>query len=249
MFIGYPIGLTAQGRGASWTPASLSPTAWYKADSGVTLNGSTVSAWADQSGNGNNLSQATAANQPTFESAGLNSRASILFDGTNDSLASANVDLTGTGALSAFVVLQQTSLTNSTYYFLTQSAAFTNVFAMNANFNGSWSAENNNAAYSVCSNTSIAPTLNATYLTGTVNRARTTNECTLRINSIAVTSNSVYNGNNTNNFGNTPLVMGGYPVGNLWVKARISEVIFFNSELSAGNITLVENYLKTRYGL
>ena len=41
---------------------------WLKADSGSTFDIATkkVSAWADQSGNGNNVAQATAANQPTW---------------------------------------------------------------------------------------------------------------------------------------------------------------------------------------
>ena len=43
---------------------------WYRADLGITLNGSTISAWADQSGNGRTASQATAANQPTYVSNG-----------------------------------------------------------------------------------------------------------------------------------------------------------------------------------
>ncbi len=43
---------------------------WLRADLGVTLNGATVSAWADQSGNGNHFSQGTAAAQPTFTASG-----------------------------------------------------------------------------------------------------------------------------------------------------------------------------------
>lgn len=51
--------------GAPFTPASISGiVAWFRADLGITLNGSNISAWADQSGNGNNLSQGTAAKQP-----------------------------------------------------------------------------------------------------------------------------------------------------------------------------------------
>lgn len=40
--------------------------AWYRSDLGITLNGSTVSAWADQSGQGRTLSQNTASKQPTY---------------------------------------------------------------------------------------------------------------------------------------------------------------------------------------
>ena len=64
--------------------------AWYRADKGVTLNGSTVSAWADQSGNGLSITQAVAANQPTYEATGLNGLPSIYFDG-NDWLSRAHL--------------------------------------------------------------------------------------------------------------------------------------------------------------
>ena len=37
---------------------------WLKADAGVTLNGSTVSSWIDQSGKGNNALQSNTNRQP-----------------------------------------------------------------------------------------------------------------------------------------------------------------------------------------
>lgn len=43
---------------------------WLRSDLGITLNGSSVSAWADQSGQGNSASQGTGANQPTYISSG-----------------------------------------------------------------------------------------------------------------------------------------------------------------------------------
>jgi hypothetical protein len=39
---------------------------WLRSDMGITLNGSDVSSWADQSGNGNDVAQAVAANQPAY---------------------------------------------------------------------------------------------------------------------------------------------------------------------------------------
>jgi hypothetical protein len=39
---------------------------WLRGDLGISLNGSTVSAWADQSGNGNNATQSTGSSQPVL---------------------------------------------------------------------------------------------------------------------------------------------------------------------------------------
>ena len=49
-----------------WTPSQLAPTAWLRADMGVTLVTSAVAAWADQSGNAKNFSQGTAPNRMSF---------------------------------------------------------------------------------------------------------------------------------------------------------------------------------------
>lgn len=55
-------------------------------------NTGTVVTWYDQSGNGVNVTQATAANQPIIVSSGTiqknNGRVTMFFDGTNDGLAS-----------------------------------------------------------------------------------------------------------------------------------------------------------------
>ena len=73
--------------GAAWTPAALGPALalWLDADdaSTITLNGSTVSQWNDKSGNSRNVSQATAANQPTLTASGLNGKPVLTFDGAD----------------------------------------------------------------------------------------------------------------------------------------------------------------------
>ena len=62
-----------------FTPKKLSGLSlWLKADAGVTLSGSNVTAWADQSGNGNN---ATASGTPTLVANSLNSKSGISLDG------------------------------------------------------------------------------------------------------------------------------------------------------------------------
>lgn len=84
-----PLGYAIR-RGAysdSWTPAELDSTEldyWFKADAGVTESGGAVSAWADQSGNGNDITQATAGYQPTYVDDYRNGLPAIVFDGVDD---------------------------------------------------------------------------------------------------------------------------------------------------------------------
>lgn len=92
-------------RGASaFTPASLSPTAWYDPSdlstlwqdtagtSAVTADGQSVARIDDKSGNGRHLVQATAGSRPLYKtSGGLHW---LLFDGTDDVL---NVTASGIG--------------------------------------------------------------------------------------------------------------------------------------------------------
>jgi hypothetical protein len=67
-----------------WTPANSGvPTAlWLDADDAGTITkdgGDLVSQWNDKSGNARHVTQATAANQPTYQAAGLNSKPTLYF--------------------------------------------------------------------------------------------------------------------------------------------------------------------------
>jgi len=83
---------------------------WLSADTGLTLNGSTVSAWADQSGVGNNATQSTASNQPSVTASILNSKPVIHFSGAQW-LTLPNF-LSGS-ATEVLVVVRATSATNA----------------------------------------------------------------------------------------------------------------------------------------
>jgi len=63
---------------------------WSRSDLGAEMNGSTVSDWADSTGNGNDFSQATAADQPTLASGGLGGRPELTFDGSSDHMDGAS---------------------------------------------------------------------------------------------------------------------------------------------------------------
>jgi hypothetical protein len=74
-----------------FSPASISGLAlWLKADAGVTLSGSNVTGWADQSGNGKHATVYN--NPPEFSAVGLNGRPTIIFsEGAESALTGAQV--------------------------------------------------------------------------------------------------------------------------------------------------------------
>jgi purple acid phosphatase-like protein/concanavalin A-like lectin/glucanase superfamily protein/parallel beta helix pectate lyase-like protein/HYR domain-containing protein len=79
--------VTTPPAGGSFVPADLAGLeVWYDAGAGVTLNGSGVAGWADQSGNGHDSVQATVANQPAFRATAFNGKPSMSFDGLGDYL-------------------------------------------------------------------------------------------------------------------------------------------------------------------
>lgn len=95
---------------ADWTPADLSDlAAWWRADAGVTVAGSSLSAWADQSLNANDLAQAEISEQPQQVVDGLNSTDTVSFNPpagsplTMTAADAATLDLAASG-LSLFVV-------------------------------------------------------------------------------------------------------------------------------------------------
>jgi len=76
---------------------------WLKADEGLTVKGSSVSAWADQSGNGTDAKQDSAAKQPVLEENAINGLPAVNFDGLDDDLAF-TLPVNGLENLTIFVV-------------------------------------------------------------------------------------------------------------------------------------------------
>jgi uncharacterized repeat protein (TIGR02543 family) len=80
--------------GQSWTPASITPAAWYDAAdaSSIAHVSGAVSQWNDKSGNGRHVVQPTSANRPTYSASSWNgsSLPALTFDGTSDYLENAS---------------------------------------------------------------------------------------------------------------------------------------------------------------
>lgn len=102
--------------GTSFSPLNLTNLKlWVKSDVGITLNGSNVSAWADQSGNGNNLTQAVAVSQPAYVANQINGYGSVQFDGINDSLKSNSFTLNQPETI--FIIYKNPSFLSGGYIF------------------------------------------------------------------------------------------------------------------------------------
>ncbi|HEY3416195.1 MAG TPA: Ig-like domain-containing protein, partial [Armatimonadota bacterium] len=99
-------------------PATTNLTLWLKADTGITKDANNVvSAWADQSGQGHNLSQGTANNRPVYRENILNGLPVVRFDGSNDTLASAAVTFNQQHTIFAVTRMQSIPLNANGFVF------------------------------------------------------------------------------------------------------------------------------------
>lgn len=108
--------ITMAQSGPGGVGTSANNVAWFKGDAGTstTIDGSAVSGWNDQSGNGVNLTQTTAARQPLFRASLMNSMPAVEFDNntTNNDFLTApdNVILDNTAGYSIFTVTRMKNL-------------------------------------------------------------------------------------------------------------------------------------------
>jgi hypothetical protein len=95
--------------------SSLSPKTYYRFgdDSNDSpSNGGSIASATDSSGNGNDATQSTASNQPTFKALDQSTGTSVSFDGSNDYLTvtqNSDINITGDLTVSSWVRLSQIS--------------------------------------------------------------------------------------------------------------------------------------------
>lgn len=231
----------ARSSAPAWTPAQLTTALWLDAadTSTITLNGSTVSQWADKSGNGRNFSQATAANQPGY------SNPNITFDGSNDVLTRTPGSFGyGTGNFAILAVVAPTARTSS----FGSEIISQHVYGLNADFAFQISTAGNlkylgtNGTNNLASSTTVP--LNTRSI---VEVTRTSNDHVLYINasnvgsatitdSIANTSSAAIGGSNNNN-------------PNSAFAGAIGEMLVVPTTLSTTDRQKLEGYLAWKWGL
>ncbi len=118
---------------SAFTPASISGLqAWFRSDLGITKDGSDlVATWADQSGNGRDLTEAT--NKPLWVSSLINGYPAIRFDGTNDKLSSGAFSVSQ--PITIFIVHKNVSATDGDRVFGTHTVAASNQQLFNSMLN------------------------------------------------------------------------------------------------------------------
>lgn len=105
-----------------FTPLELAPHAWYDTSQLAGANGDAVATLPDLSGNGRNLTQATAAKRPTIADASIGGRRSLRFTAANaQSMASAAFAAVA-GGLTVLAVAKHAQATRSATAYVADSA-------------------------------------------------------------------------------------------------------------------------------
>lgn len=234
----------------SWTPASLGAAlkAWFKADTGITLNSTTVSAWADQSGNGANVSQGSAGNQPTFQGTGFNGLPTVLFVAASATSLSSAASALAMGAAAASVFIVGQMLTGTSDYGRAVSFQGGNAGADESTAgSGALILRNSlsNAFGSYASSglrCSQAISLATNYRIGVIYDG---SAATPYLNNVAGTPGGAFS---TAFAAAGTLRLGTDPAGVFWGGA-ISEVVIANAALSSGDRDSLDSYFRSKWGL
>jgi hypothetical protein len=222
--------------------ASVTNRLWLRADAGTTTNGQQVSAWNDQSGNGNNATQGTSDNQPLFIASEplANNRPVLRFDGINDWMQTATHITDNVGTL--MIVARKTAGFGGYLTIFTSQD-----FLMLGRASGSdvWGAYNDGADRLYTPGTSIGVNSSAAFrILGYRQNGLGAGQLALFLD--GVQSTTLHNGGG-NGKGITTIGSNNAPISQNF-PGDIAEVIFYRAPINAAQRIIVENYLSAKYG-
>lgn len=211
-------------------PPVAGPLLWVAGDlSGHTI-ATGVSKWNDVSGNGNDLVQATGSKQPLFISSAINGLPALRWDGSNDTMAVSFASNNNPQTVCA-VLKQITQHAGGANDQVWDSVTGTHVFLSASDI------------YGVSAGTFI---FNSAALAITSYKVVTTKFGTSAL--VRVAGVDQLTGNcGTNSFNG--FTLGSQGDGTRNTNIEVAELLVYDSNLSAPNLALVENYLATKYGL
>ena len=226
-------------------PPSSGLVLWLRADTGVTMSGGAVSAWADRSGNGYNAAQSTSTLQPTFVSHGLGSMPALSFTG-NDSLENMTANLLPSGnARTVFVVGEANAAGNGgtllTFRLNSTDAAFS---CMNYNsFFYIYGDDATTDAYIPNALTTVQSPFMVDFTTAGAGDAI---QCYL--NGVNESVSYLYGSCFMSDTGPTGMVVGNrYSTSGMPWYGDIAEILVYDTNLSDSVRMQVETYLRARY--
>lgn len=230
-----------QGLPAIIDPGTISGiVARYRADQGITLNGSKVSAWNDISGVNDathNLAQATAANQPTFIASdpAYNYNATLSFTAANVQYLKSSVWSTPVAQPSTIVIIGNTDGTAVNQYF-SDDLNVNNQAVYNANGSSAAAIFAGGGGAALGSGSLTASPLVAV---GIFNGASS---------NIYVKSNVISATGNPGSLGRTGIVVGAAGSFVAPLNGKIAEVLVFNRALTNQEVVNINAYAANRYG-
>jgi hypothetical protein len=239
-------------------PVTSGNVLWLKADAavyndaGVTAatNGQTVQQWNDQSGNGNNVAQATTGNRPVFQTAAMGTQPALFFDGAVGTKYLSNTIsnlVTAGGARTTFIVskINASSTIGGTIFTFRRTTAINSLsLGLNAGSNFIYTdgvAGANNAStatniFNIAKNPFIV-TYSSTSGAKIDYRFNTVNQIVSQAGAVSTESGTV------------GFTVGGREDLASWWQGLISEIIVYDRVLTLAEKQQVEAYLQTKYGI
>jgi len=197
---------------------------WLAANNIVGLsNSDPVATWADESGNGNDVTQASSGQRPIYETSVLNGLPVVSFDGVNDTLECAAFSITS--PYTFFIVPKQN---NSSNLVPISGGGTTYVYNGDGRLGGGASIGPNATMTQwniLCYMVNTYPADCKIYLNGTLAATGVTNAGSF-----------------------TDLLIGSL-FGAFWFNGSFAEIIFYDTELGATDRQAVEVYLASKYAL
>lgn len=238
-----------------------SPSLWLKGSLGVTSAAGAVSAWADQSGNANNATQATGADQPsvTASSASFNNQQVITFSGAPKTMTLAKLGVLNGVNGWGWVVAARTSnkaVNESIMIYSVGTSASSRMKAtitQTATEVGSTTGDMALAVRRLDADTlekiSGGTITNNTAFSAAGTVDYTAKAGTLRFNRVTVsTSSTVQTAGSASATNSQQADIGSNAGAENWT-GDIAEVFLYARTLTVAEITVIENYLQALYAL
>lgn len=235
-----------------WYDASVSNAAYITTTGGVApTNGQPVNSWIDKQGAGRNANQTTGTRQPTWQANQQNGQGSILFDGSNDVLT---LNPVGTWALSlpgqtTYIVIKANALTG------TPRVTQTNTNGFQFFWDSFWGVE---TAGGRAKSANSGNTTNYVYMGQILDGTQTNGDITvqnnlrlkMRINGVPQTLTFSTNVGTATSASATGLFVGAdaQPASNPF-SGYIGEMMIWTRSLTPTEISQVEKYLSTKWGI